>query len=86
MANNKQLCSFVTSAVSPSDLSGIPISTTTSYTKRGKVRFRTERVVKHAEPKEVQLKKAARSVMWEDARRNMMTTLGKLTNGDIELE
>lgn len=86
MANNKPLCSFATSANSPSDLSGILISTTTSYTKRGKVRFSTERVVKYAEPKEVQLKKAARSMMWEDARRNMMITLGKLTNGDIELE
>lgn len=86
MANNKPLCSFATSANSPSDLSSIPISTTTYYTKRGKVRFRTERVVKHAEPKAVQLKKAARSIMWEQARSNMMITLGKLTNGYIELE
>jgi hypothetical protein len=80
MANNKPLCSFTVSANSPSDLSGIPVSRTTSYTKRRKVR------VIPAEPKEVQLKKAARSIMWEEARRSMMTTLKKLTNGDIELE
>jgi hypothetical protein len=86
MANNKTLCSFATSANSPSDLTNIPISTTTSYTKRGKIRFRTERVAKYAEPEAVQLKKAASSIMWEEARRNMMTTLGNHTNADIELE
>ena len=86
MASNKSLCSFASSANSPSDLSGIPISTTTSYTKRGKVRFRSERVVKHAEPKEKQLQKAASSMMWEEARLNVIASLQKLTDGDIELE
>jgi hypothetical protein len=86
MVNNKPLCSFTSSADSPSDLSGIPISSPTSYTKKGKVRFRTEYVVNRAEPKEVQLQKAAYSIMWEEARLNVIASLQKLTNGEIEIE
>jgi hypothetical protein len=43
-------------------------------------------VVNRAEPKEVQLQKAAYSIMWEEARLNVIASLQKLTNGEIEIE